>query len=663
MQYVEYTIARADTGAVLPYAIVTVYLSDGVTLATIYNSTGLSVIANPQTATINGMVGFSAPNNTYIIKATSADLVYTVPNIRVQVYDLSNLTADNYVTPEQYSGVGNGVANDTTPLVTAIATGKNVYLAGTYLHTTSLTMANNNQRIYGPGALKTSGAIDGIIVNGGVNGVEIAINVNSPGQTAGYAVKLSNASRVNIQKLNIIDAYGGLYAEEFNSVQVDFLWATTRGPGIKLYGDNTKLSDIIHFERAVIDPGSGFYGFDWDGAVHTVTGRIGVIGGKGNIIRNVSGGTRLPAIGRVVLESDYSEADGIRVDAGQDLDFTDAYALGAVGSGLYVGAAVAARDVRVAGGKYEGNTRYGIENLGGAILFAGNTRVIANTLGQTTGLIWTEAYRFVLDGSGYIALSSGNPLIAFDTNDFMSYNRTTNSLTVTIGSVVKSTIDSNGTTSDRFNLDGTAYWTLSSGNPLFVFDATDYMAYDRTSNGLTTYIGGVIKLTVNSNGVTSDRFNVDTNFYSTLVTSNPRTLFDANDYLSYDRTGNSLTLTINSAAAFQASSSGFGYPVGSGGVVTQITSRATGVTLNKPSGAITLVSAAGSATWNTFTVTNSNVAVTDLVDVCQKSGADKYRIHVTKVLAGSFDVTFATTGGTTTEQPVFNFVVTKGSSS
>jgi hypothetical protein len=35
-------------------------------------------------------------------------------------------------------------------------------------------------------------------------------------------------------------------------------------------------------------------------------------------------------------------------------------------------------------------------------------------------------------------------------------------------------------------------------------------------------------------------------------------------------------------------------------------------------------------------------------------------IHVTKVTAGtSFDITYATTGGTTTEQPVFNFAVLK----
>lgn len=94
--------------------------------------------------------------------------------------------------------------------------------------------------------------------------------------------------------------------------------------------------------------------------------------------------------------------------------------------------------------------------------------------------------------------------------------------------------------------------------------------------------------------------------------------------------------------------------------VTQATSRTTGVTLNRHAGSITLVSAAGSTSWQSFTVTNDKVAATDTVRVVQKSGTDKNMIHVTAVAAGSFQITFATTGGTTTEQPVFNFVVVKG---
>jgi hypothetical protein len=103
-----------------------------------------------------------------------------------------------------------------------------------------------------------------------------------------------------------------------------------------------------------------------------------------------------------------------------------------------------------------------------------------------------------------------------------------------------------------------------------------------------------------------------------------------------------------------------GYTTGAGGTVTQATSRTTGVTLNKACGNITLVSAAGSSSWQSFTVTNSAVAANDTIRVVQKSGTDKYMIHITAVGAGSFEITFATTGGTTTEQPVFNFAVTKG---
>ncbi len=117
--------------------------------------------------------------------------------------------------------------------------------------------------------------------------------------------------------------------------------------------------------------------------------------------------------------------------------------------------------------------------------------------------------------------------------------------------------------------------------------------------------------------------------------------------------------TITPTSCLLTGSGGFGYGTGSGGAVTQGTSRTTGVTLNKTNGAITLFSAAGSTSWQTFTVTNSTVATTDTVIVSQKSGTDLYEVHVTKVAAGSFDISYRTTGGTTTEQPVFNFAVIK----
>ena len=129
-----------------------------------------------------------------------------------------------------------------------------------------------------------------------------------------------------------------------------------------------------------------------------------------------------------------------------------------------------------------------------------------------------------------------------------------------------------------------------------------------------------------------------------------------------------VVFTQNNAEAFRVdtsknvlvtSSGGLGYGTGSGGAVTQLTSRTTGVTLNKTNGSITLFSAANSTTFRTFTVTNSTVAATDVILLSQRSGVDRQQLLVTNVAAGSFDIAHATTTGTTTEAPIINFAVIK----
>jgi hypothetical protein len=121
-------------------------------------------------------------------------------------------------------------------------------------------------------------------------------------------------------------------------------------------------------------------------------------------------------------------------------------------------------------------------------------------------------------------------------------------------------------------------------------------------------------------------------------------------------TGTSLTAT---GTIVSTGTAGVGYATGAGGAVTQLTSRTTGVTLNKTTGAITLVSAAGTTVAATFMVTNSTVAATDVIILNQKSGTDLYNLMVTAVAAGSFNISFRTTGGTTTETPIFSFAVIK----
>ena len=123
------------------------------------------------------------------------------------------------------------------------------------------------------------------------------------------------------------------------------------------------------------------------------------------------------------------------------------------------------------------------------------------------------------------------------------------------------------------------------------------------------------------------------------------------------------TVTASGAIKATSANAAVGYATGgsAGGAVTQLTSRTTGVTLNTPTGAITLFSAAGSTSPATFTVTDSAVAATDTIIIKEKSGSNLYETFVTAVAAGSFNVTFFTTGGTATDSPVFNFAILKGS--
>ena len=105
-----------------------------------------------------------------------------------------------------------------------------------------------------------------------------------------------------------------------------------------------------------------------------------------------------------------------------------------------------------------------------------------------------------------------------------------------------------------------------------------------------------------------------------------------------------------------------------GGTVTQITTLATGVTLNTTSGQITTVSSTLAAAGETaFTVTNSKVSTTSVViaHLASTSSAGTPIVTVTAVAAGSFDVTVANLHASAAldNRMVINFVVIDGAAS
>jgi len=76
--------------------------------------------------------------------------------------------------------------------------------------------------------------------------------------------------------------------------------------------------------------------------------------------------------------------------------------------------------------------------------------------------------------------------------------------------------------------------------------------------------------------------------------------------------------------------------------------------------AVTLFTAIGSTTYQSFNVSNGNVDPGDVILASQKSGANMYEILITSVQTDLFRVTFRSTGGVVSDTPVFNFVVIKG---
>ena len=115
------------------------------------------------------------------------------------------------------------------------------------------------------------------------------------------------------------------------------------------------------------------------------------------------------------------------------------------------------------------------------------------------------------------------------------------------------------------------------------------------------------------------------------------------------------------ASTIDICKSAFGYAAGAGGVVTQITSKATGVTLNKPSGCITTDAAAlASGATVEFVLTNSEIALNDVITTTVQSPGAKYRCSVTNTSAGGCTIELTNkTGGRLSEAVKINFAVLK----
>lgn len=210
-----------------------------------------------------------------------------------------------------------------------------------------------------------------------------------------------------------------------------------------------------------------------------------------------------------------------------------------------------------------------------------------------------------------------------------------------------------------------------------------------TNSGIIRIFDGVngnITLTPNGTGdvvLSADTVQIgDSNVDATLTTSGTGDLIlNTNSGTSsgtiriYDGANGNITLTPNGTGSVVATkleaTTSIGYPTGTGGTVTQLTSRTTGVTLDKITGQITLFAAAITGhEADEFTLTNSTIGANDVVVVSIKSGCTAgtrkyYQVSVVETAAGSCIISVgnidnATIPAAGTDTPVLQFAVIKG---
>lgn len=386
-------------------------------------------------------------SNGYAVRAGTPADIYAQTDYSISVKDKNNnliyykgsaventgqyLPAIN-VKDSAFGAVGNGVADDTLSIQAAInaaasAGGGLVYLpSGAYKVTSGLVINTGGVTIIGQ-QLKAStvvpvGNFNAITITGGAQGCTIEnLTFDAALATGGSLFNVSNADRTFIKNIIALNPYCVSYAERFNLLTFENIWANgCRGDYMfMLHGTPALRSDVCVFNNVTgsadtsITPANRSIGLIWEGNVHTVTtnGLRFVTPYQGILIRNAGGGTypaQCPAfLQSDDLEIDFPYAEGVRIESGYSIWLSNPYLCNSstaqglyVASGCYVGG--------LSNGKICGNYQEGIA-VGGTDWNFSNTHVALNS--WTSGNLGNYAGVHVLGTAKRINFSgvhSGN---------------------------------------------------------------------------------------------------------------------------------------------------------------------------------------------------------------------------------------------------------------
>lgn len=352
---------------------------------------------------------------------------------------------------------GDGVADDTTPWVNALATGKDVIdpRGGTYKITSALSMATAGQQIKGRRGgtiFAPSGSFDMLTITAAQCGIS-GVQVSGTNHASGITFKLSGANNCTISGVMANAPRNFFYVQNCNTVLIDDVWAgSCKGSYIvKLYGSGISTggvrSDLIMLRSftASADNTVKPIGLDWDGNVASVFLKfVSFLSGCSYScrIRNTAAGSD-PQFGEWLnVQFEYGEY-GLLIDTPTYINATSVYVAGAsVGDGIKVNNVNAI--LRMANGIIGSNAGYGINNAAPGLVYATNIDYTSNGSGSTTGAVKTVSPQFEVATNAAFYMTGGNPVLSFDANDYITYDRTNNEVLVIIG----------GTTVARFNANG-----------------------------------------------------------------------------------------------------------------------------------------------------------------------------------------------------------------
>lgn len=236
----------------------------------------------------------------------------------------------------------------------------------------------------------------------------------------------------------------------------------------------------------------------------------------------------------------------------------------------------------------------------------------------------------------------------------------------------------------RYNAAVIAVTTGASGELIVNTDANTITVHDGvTAGGWATtpiaYAQAAFSAANTANSSTSYQTGVNATQNTAITTAAANTVslqvLANTDYttlsVSPQTYGNStfipvITLSANGrVSAITNTAITVGYTTGNGGLVTQSSTRSTGVTLNKPTGQITLTSnAMAIGTSNTFVFTNSTIGANDFIMFNHWSGGTigNYTIN-SNTGVGIANVTIRSIATVAAEAPVLQYVVIKGAAS